>query len=341
LAGPDFEVEHNTDAVGFRNRDPWPMPADIVVLGDSLTFGYGVDDQSAWPALLDASLSDLGIVNLGLIGAGPEQYLRVYQTFGAELRPRLVIAAFFPGNDFWDAGKFEEWQSDGAKGNYMVWRNQDGSPEWAENPVGAFRLLLLKRSYLYNLALATAKAYRDRESSKPAVVTLRDGTELRMLPGDFEERTAGAERGRREFELVEDAVRRLQDQTRNNGSDLLVVIQPSKEEVYMPLLGAPVRDSSASLRALLEELGVEYLDLLPRFRQQAEGKALFFESDGHPNADGYHLIFESVARHIEDRRAEYGLNERRSTGGDTEARRTLSGGYPQDTRADKNRKEAH
>jgi lysophospholipase L1-like esterase len=330
LAGPDFKAEHRTDAAGFRNRDPWPTPADIVVLGDSLAFGYGVDDQSAWPALLAASFPDLGVVNLGLIGAGPEQYLRVYQTFGTELNPRLVIAAVFPGNDFWDAGKFEEWQNSGAEGNYMVWRNQHGAPDWSRDPVAAFRLLLLRRSYLYNLAVATAKAYRDREASAPVVVTLRDGSEMRMVPGEFQERTAGSERGRREFELVEHALRRLRDQSRSNGSQLLVVIQPSKEEVYMPLTGESVRDAAAFLRVLFDELGIEYLDLLPRFRQQAEEKALFFESDGHPNAAGYHLIFESLAAHLKARRAAYGLTGERPTGGAGERRSSMSGGLVTD-----------
>jgi acyl-CoA thioesterase-1 len=46
----------------------------ILCLGDSLTEGYGVDPRSAWPALLEQRLRDLGrsdvrVVNAGISGA--------------------------------------------------------------------------------------------------------------------------------------------------------------------------------------------------------------------------------------------------------------------------------
>jgi hypothetical protein len=102
LAGRDFAVLHHTDARGVRNRWPWPERADIVVVGDSLVFGYGVADHEAWPARLASAIPGAQIVNLGLIGAGPQQYLRVFETFGLPLRPRLVVVGLFPQNDFWD-----------------------------------------------------------------------------------------------------------------------------------------------------------------------------------------------------------------------------------------------
>jgi hypothetical protein len=65
---------------------------------------YGVEDSAAWPAILDRALPRLRVINLGLIGAGPQQYLRVYKTFGLQLRPRLLLVGLFVGNDFWDEG---------------------------------------------------------------------------------------------------------------------------------------------------------------------------------------------------------------------------------------------
>ena len=41
-----------TDPYGFRNPSPWPAQANIVVLGDSLAFGFGVDDEHSWVAQL-------------------------------------------------------------------------------------------------------------------------------------------------------------------------------------------------------------------------------------------------------------------------------------------------
>jgi lysophospholipase L1-like esterase len=53
--------------------------------------------------------------------------------------------------------------------------------------------------------------------------------------------------------------------------------------------------------------GIEYLDLLPAFRAHADaGAKLFFEYDGHPNAEGYRLIAKEVLDHLEGNAEEYG-----------------------------------
>src|SRR5262245_20370005 len=122
-SGSDFTMTHRTGPHGFRNSPPWPDSADIVVLGDSVTFGYGVTEDEAWPAVLARSLGTTRHVNLGLIGAGPQQYLRVYETFGVPLQPKLVIVGFFAGNDFSNAETFDRWLHSGVGGNYMVWRD--------------------------------------------------------------------------------------------------------------------------------------------------------------------------------------------------------------------------
>ena len=121
--GSDFRATHHTDAHGFRNPSPWPEQADIVVVGDSLVFGYGVEDDQAWPALLAQAAPQLHLINLGLIGASPQQSLRVYETFGVPLRPQLLLVGFFAANDFWDAGLFDQWLRSGVGGHYLVWRD--------------------------------------------------------------------------------------------------------------------------------------------------------------------------------------------------------------------------
>jgi len=50
LTGPDFQAVYHTDGHGFRNTSPWPPEADLVMLGDAVAFGYGVEDAQAWPA---------------------------------------------------------------------------------------------------------------------------------------------------------------------------------------------------------------------------------------------------------------------------------------------------
>jgi lysophospholipase L1-like esterase len=314
LAGRDFEVLHHTDGRGFRNPWPWPEYADIVVVGDSLVFGYGVADHEAWPALLARAIPGTRIVNLGLIGAGPQQYLRVFETFGLPLRPRLVVVGLFPQNDFWDAGLFERWlRSDEPGWNYMVWRDF-GQPraDKQSRPGTAARLKAMtlagyfaaRHSYVFNLGERAAKSAIRRQWRDRLPIELADGGRLELFPADFNTKTAGARAGRPELGVVVDAVKTLAVTAAGHGARMVVVLEPSKEETYLPLVGRRFVDPSAALRQALDELGIPSVDLGPAFRSQAQaGARLFFEVDGHPNAAGHAVIANGVRRGL----AEAGL----------------------------------
>jgi lysophospholipase L1-like esterase len=312
LAGRDFNAVHHVDANGFRNPWPWPDHADIVVIGDSLAFGQGVADEQAWPALLARSLSHSRLVNLGLIGAGPQQYLRLYETFGKPLAPNVLLVGLFLRNDFWDADMFDRWIASGVGGNYMIWRNY-GRPRRIAGMRGRLRWnahLMAKESYLFNLLHEVWRVGKSTHQPEPTVFHLADGTQLQLLPGDLASKTLGAQPERPEFQLVLGALQQMHSIATANGTRMLVVLQPSKEEVYLPLLGEAPPDPGAPLRQALDGLGVAYLDLTLPFRQQAAaGERLFFEVDGHPNVAGYALIAELVLAHLKNNAEVYAVKD--------------------------------
>ena len=312
ISGRTFSAVHNTDTYGFRNVWPWPEKAEIIVLGDSLVFGYGVEDEQAWPAILDRSRPDARVINLGLVGTGPEQYLRVFETFGIQMQPRLLLVGIYPGNDFWDTGLFNQWDKAGIKSNYMIWRNFDrrvqGGFNW-RNPISSMKSILRRTSKLYNLLLAARNAYRSKRSSEPMILELADGTRLEIAPRRFASLTGGARPERQEFKLALDALKRLVAMAEENGTHVLMVLQPSKEEIYMSSFGLPAPDPGKSLRAAFDKLDFKYLDLTQAFRNHAEdGEQLFFEADSHPNARGYALIAQEVLAYLEKKANSYGLH---------------------------------
>jgi lysophospholipase L1-like esterase len=318
IAGRDFRAVHNTDGHGFRNVWPWPERAEIVALGDSLTFGHGVEDEQTWPAIVARFLSRGRVINLGLSGAGAQQYLRVYETFGMKLQPKVLLVGFFVRNDFWDDAMFDRWLRSGVGGNYMVWRNF-GRPRRVtfnlQKPVAsmidAFRwhhALLSRSSYLYTLLLHVRGAVKEWRPAEVRIFEFPDGGRMELFPGDFANTTAGAQPDRREFQLTIQALQRIQSIAGANGTHVLVIFQPSKEEVYLPLLGDPPPDPADPLRSALTKNGIRYLDLAPVFRQRAgAGEKLFFEVDGHPNERGYALIAENVLSHLKANARRYGL----------------------------------
>lgn len=321
-AGRDFRAVHHTDGHGFRNAWPWPEKAEIVVLGDSVTFGHSVEDEQTWPAILARSFPKTRVINLGLIGAGPQQYFRTYEIFGTKLNAKLLLVGLFLRNDLWDDDMFDRWLQSGAGGNYMVWRNF-GRPKRVFNPeepiksrIRALRwqsFLLGRKSYLFNLALHVGGAAKTWRPSEVRVFNLPDGGRLELLPGDFTSKIKGAYPGQREFELTLDALKRTRSIAESHGTKVLVIFLPSKEEVYLPLLNGDVPDAAGPLREELVKLGIAGLDLGPVFRARAaKGEKLFFEADGHPNVRGYALIAERVVSHLEDNAKEYGLTDRQT-----------------------------
>jgi len=323
VSGQDFKAEHRVDKAGFRNAWPWPLHADIAVLGDSVTFGYGVANDEAWPAVLARSLSGSAVLNLALIGAGPQQYLRVYETFGAKLHAKLVIVGLWARNDFWDADMFDRWLTSGVGGNYMVWRDF-GRPQRVtlslRHPIrflrGAFTLSMfpvLQNSRIYNLLRVANEGLQTRRQEPPKILRFPDGHRLELDMEDFLSQCARGRPEARGFQLTVDALQRLDAFTSRDGGHALVVLLPSKEQTYGPRLDQPVVDPTKALREALAVRGIDYLDLASGFSERAAaGDRLFFEVDQHPNAAGYALIARLVLSHVMQNEHRYGLTDART-----------------------------
>lgn len=93
-ATPDFDVDIRIDEAGRRVGLPptSPRPA-IVFVGDSMTFGWGVRGEEAFPSLVGAALGGTAW-NLGVAGFGSDQELLRLRADGLPLRPDAVVVAY-------------------------------------------------------------------------------------------------------------------------------------------------------------------------------------------------------------------------------------------------------
>ena len=300
---------YHTDGHGFRNTWPWPENADVVALGDSFTFGYGVADDDSWPARLQQALVPLRVVNLGLPGGAPQQYLRIHEAFGVRLAPRLLLVGF-TSNDFDDAVIFDRWLRAGATEDYRLWAvGIAGRPQGLT--FAAAVDVVRRRSYLYHLVFEGRDALMRWWRGEPKVVTVSDGTQVRLAPSWADRQR---EAGRPEhvgFQIVLQAYAELAALARAHGARMLVVVYPSKEDTYLPLLGIEQDDLTGPLRRALAAREIATLDLTPAFRRHAAaGESLFFASDSHMNPQGQALIVREVTKLIEGERDRFGLGAR-------------------------------
>lgn len=93
--GPDFELEYECDADGFRAT---PKRGDatqrIVFVGDSFTFGVGVGSTDTFVERVASELDGVEVHNLGMAGYGVDQMLCALREVGLARQPTLVIAVF-------------------------------------------------------------------------------------------------------------------------------------------------------------------------------------------------------------------------------------------------------
>jgi lysophospholipase L1-like esterase len=97
----EYSVRVTTNALGMRGaaatREKEPGVYRILVVGDSFAFGHGVEDWEAFPARLQAELTEQGlrveVLNAGVPGWSTDSYFVYLREHGFALDPDLVIIA--------------------------------------------------------------------------------------------------------------------------------------------------------------------------------------------------------------------------------------------------------
>ena len=108
IAPPNTTIEHyvppsrryySTNKFGFRGEEiqqsnKYPK-TNIVLLGDSYTFGIGCNDGAEFASVLADDLSeDFDIINTGSNGWGLTQQIRAFYEFGQLYYPEIVVILF-------------------------------------------------------------------------------------------------------------------------------------------------------------------------------------------------------------------------------------------------------
>src|SRR5262249_55162564 len=142
----EFSIDVRLNALGFRERRlPSPKPPGVrrvVALGDSFTQGYGVAENEAWPRRLETLLDARGryeVVNLGVPGTNPRDYLSHLQDPGLAYQPDIVLVTVM-GNDVQDRWVQREFGVHFASDVLTNARRQtlDPSPTWTVVPRTVF-----------------------------------------------------------------------------------------------------------------------------------------------------------------------------------------------------------
>ena len=286
--GAEAELE-NTAGIHYRvNEDGFRGPRHphargdgafrVAVLGDSLTFGYGVEEAEVYTALLEARLARLlaprrvEVLNFGVGGYNPYNEVALFEGIAAAWEPDLVLIQFCINdlNDprlHFDAHTLRLLELPDAAFPDPRMRAQ---PLPGKSPL-AFCAGRLRLCDLLQHALYENRA--DRRALALAVA------ERRSL-------------GTAERAWLETQYGRLQQWADAHGARFGVVVFP-----YPKQLRDPSRDAVAQgIAALGRDAGFAVVDLTPAFRaaSQTSDSSLFLDL-WHPSAAGHQVAAQALA----------------------------------------------
>jgi lysophospholipase L1-like esterase len=295
---------------GQRNRAPWPDRADVVAVGDSFTYSQTVGLDQAWTTLLDDALPNERVITLGTIGTAPQQYLRIFETYGAQSSPKLVLVGLFMGNDIEDASTFDRWWREARDEDYRYYRSRTsatGPRAWWRQ----FRQQTYIGALLNDALRAPHYVRHDDRFLDGMTIELPSKERVQIIPRSVARSVAIATPGKPGFDTAIASMVQLKALAAQHGAACLVLLFPSKEEVYGQFAerDLPDLDLATPTRNELTAQGIDYFDLGPILRERARnGLALYHEIDGHPNARGYAVIAETLRDYLTESASKYGLH---------------------------------
>jgi SGNH hydrolase-like domain, acetyltransferase AlgX len=260
----------------------------ILGIGDSFAFGV-VPYRFNYLTLIEEQLNRNGrrfeLLNMGIPGLNPREYLALLLREGLELKPDMVLLSFFVGNDFVETAKVDRVYRYVYLANVLKYlydlntrmANFDGSALKAYDDEGM---------------LSTSRAYVERALSLTGLF-LKGGEKFEPLLANTMSHLGALARICKLYSIR-----------------LAVVIIPDELQVDTELHAQVIAASglareafdfdqpNARLTALLRGQGIDHLDLLPSFRETSRHTRLYRRNDSHWNIKGNALAAELILQHL-------------------------------------------
>ena len=264
----DFHVSTHDGLRSARRLAP-KTGLRILALGDSTTFGLGVEDRKTWPAMLQKQLRatgmDVDVVNAGVPGYTAFQGQRFMQERGFALQPDLVIVTFgFNDADSWGS------RSDSETARVLELRRWE-RPLKHSRLYGGIRKLLHRRAAVGAAAIepaATPAGGSEDEGKSPA--------SPRLTPQEF-------------YLKMQDLVGDI----RARGSEVVFVIWPYRNQIRFRTTEPWKYQKITHMLGKVE--GVAVVNLVESF---IRADAPLFVDHVHANAAGCRVVAEALAPRV-------------------------------------------
>ncbi|MCS6860810.1 MAG: GDSL-type esterase/lipase family protein [Abditibacteriales bacterium] len=282
----------------------------ILCLGDSFTWGHGVDQSKVFTEVMENELlQGAEVINAAVAGYGTAQQWLWLREEGVKYRPDLVILGFYV-NDFddnVDTSLGEDYPKPWftLKGGNLVLHGVPVPRNRRRRAPPSLEKLLDRHLYTYRLARLIKRKWRKDESQKDAhrqnevrepawqipnpshVAFSPDSVPHQPLPGE---------------EVTEALLKAIQHRCQEMQAGFLVVLIPQRQDVRpSDPLPPPFPYVYERARTICQRNRIDYLDLRPLLVEREErGQKVYFDVDPHWNEEGHRIAAEAIYRRIMD-----------------------------------------
>lgn len=311
------------DKLGYRNKS-LPDTAEVVAIGDSHTYGISAGASESWPGAL-GRMTGKTVYNISLGGYGPAEYLYLMETEALALRPKIIIAGFYMGNDLRDSFtavyNIDNWK-DLRKPEFES-LPETGESEDEEGFSYGIGDWLAGNSVLYRLVSSSFIGDDLRQARR-----IRRGQQIVMLEDEKsgistgftpDQRLRGLDLGRADvregLRLSLEFFGRMNELARKNNIVFIVVIIPTKESVFAEYIegnkALPASDkidylienerqADKAVKSYFDEHGIHYVDTLDPLSRSAGAEQIYPNNfGGHENKNGYRIIAETIKKYLD------------------------------------------
>ncbi|MCC6766711.1 MAG: hypothetical protein IT293_18790 [Deltaproteobacteria bacterium] len=276
-SSPEFTEVSHTNALGLRGGEVGvkaPGEVRVLAIGDSFTYGHGVQDDEAYPAVVEKLLRGRGrkvrVLNAGVPGYNTDQAYTWALRDGLALEPDVVLAGVHCSDvsDNYESSLYD------VEGERLVRRPASATRMYRLGSLAGLVPAAVRTSRVFDLLVASIE-WHDAPSARPAVADL-DAWSYRKMRLELADlaRRAAAER-----------------------AALAVVLMPCKKA-----LAAAAPDPYGPLAPALAEAGIPMLAAADAMlRAVGDLRPLFFRDDPHLAPAGNRALAAAVADFVEAR----------------------------------------
>lgn len=304
----EFDVHLAVTRSGLRAPQPTAPPGatcTILGLGDSFTFGHGVEANETYLSLLAQRLVSDGrrvqVINAGVPGYGTRQQAAFLSRQGGRFQPDVVLLGLLPFNDPHDNLAPDPLVRDG----FLVGRTVDSAGD--VSLMYAFKSLLRRRSALYGTVANGVKGIAPLRSRLARFGLAEEGFAVEVQ-SYLTSPPASAEAA---WAATVPLLQRLREQSASLGARLIILLVPSRAQVDRERwnrlsaqhgLQEHQVDPQLPIRTVtrhLDALGIAYLDLQATLQRRIEsGETLYFDVDGHWNTAGHRAAADALRMYL-------------------------------------------